>query len=67
LHEVESDEQADSGGATWWDSDQDNRTGHIDYSETDHGEEGLIPFGDNEPGVSVYMFWNRHKTHAMAM
>jgi len=57
LHEVESDKQADSGRTTWRDSDQDNRTGHVDYSECNHGKECLIPFGDDEPGISVHTFW----------
>jgi len=68
LHKVESDKQADSGGTTWLDSDQDNRTGHIDYCETDHGEEGLIPFGDDETGISVYTTLRSIKNaHAIAI
>ena len=54
MHEVERDEQPDSGRATRWNSNQDNRAGHVDNGESDHGKEGLIPFGDDESGVSVY-------------
>ena len=53
LHQVERNEKTDSGRSTWRDGDQNDSPRHVDDGESDHGEQSLIPFGDDETGISI--------------
>jgi hypothetical protein len=66
LHEIEGDKQAYSGRATWRDSDEDDGSGHVDYGESNHGKQGLIPLGNDESGISPRTTL-KEATYAMVM